>query len=81
MQVQASLIGELEQAIKSGSRDRRVALLRSITDLFLSGVNRLNDAQIDVFDDVLTHLAEKIESEALRELSERLAAVDKPRPT
>ncbi len=80
MQVQASLVGELEAAIKSGSRDRRVELLRRITDLFLSGVNRLNDEQIDVFDDVLTHLAEKIEAVALRELSERLAPVDKAPP-
>jgi uncharacterized protein (DUF2336 family) len=71
-----SLIVELEDAIKSGSPDRRVETLRRVTDLFLSDADRLNEAQIGVFDDVLVHLIQRIETRALAELSARLAPVD-----
>ena len=53
MQAGHSLISELEDAIQSGSKDKRVDSLRRITDLFVADANRLNDQQIDVFDDVL----------------------------
>jgi hypothetical protein len=53
MDASHSLIAELEDAIESGSKDKRVDTLRRITDLFVSGADRLNDQQIDVFDDVL----------------------------
>jgi uncharacterized protein (DUF2336 family) len=71
-----SLIAELEEAISGGSQPRRVETLRRITDLFLHGADRLNDAQIGVFDDVLMHLIERIEEKALAQLSARLAPVD-----
>ena len=62
-----SLISELEDAIQSGSKDKRVDSLRRITDLFVADANRLNDQQIDVFDDVLCHLIKRIEGKALEE--------------
>jgi uncharacterized protein (DUF2336 family) len=71
-----SLIAELEQAIGSGSQAKRVETLRRVTDLFLHGADRLNEAQIGVFDDVLMHLIERIEEKALAQLSARLAPVD-----
>jgi len=46
-----SLIIELEEAIQSGSKDKRVDALRRITDLFVADADRLTDQQIDVFDD------------------------------
>lgn len=70
-----SLIDELELAVRSGSPESRVNTLRRITDLFLHDANRLNDEQIAVFDDVLCHLAAKIETNALVELGKRLAPV------
>jgi uncharacterized protein (DUF2336 family) len=70
-----SLIAELEEAIDSGSKDRRVDALRRVTDLFVADADRLNDQQIDVFDDVLGHLIKRIEGKALAELSRRLGAV------
>jgi uncharacterized protein (DUF2336 family) len=76
MSLHQSLIGELESAIQSGSKEKRVATLRSVTDLFLSGADRFSEEQIDVFDDVLGHLIKRIESKALAELSERLAPVE-----
>jgi uncharacterized protein (DUF2336 family) len=71
-----SLIAELEDAIESGSKDKRVDTLRRITDLFVSDADRLNDQQIDVFDDVLGHLIKRIEGKALAELSRRLGPVN-----
>jgi uncharacterized protein (DUF2336 family) len=76
MSSQQSLIGELETAIASGSKDKRVDALRRVTDLFVASADRFTDQQIDVFDDVLAHLIKRIEGKALVELSNRLAPVN-----
>ncbi len=73
---QASLIDELEAAVKSGSPESRIKTLRRITDLFLHDADRLNDDQIKVFDDVLCLLTAKIEKSARLELAKRLAPFD-----
>lgn len=70
-----SIIVELEEAIHSGSQDRRVETLRRITDLFLSESDHLGEEQIGVFDQVLGHLIDKIETKARVELSERIGPV------
>ena len=70
------LISELEQAVRSGSQETRVRTLRRITDLFLGTKEKLSEEQIDVFDEVLSHLIARMESTALIELSERLAPVN-----
>jgi uncharacterized protein (DUF2336 family) len=70
-----SLIGELEQALQNGSPEKRIATLRRVTNLFLDEGNRLNEQQISVFDDVLLHLVQRIETKALVELSAGLAPV------
>jgi uncharacterized protein (DUF2336 family) len=75
MRARNSIIAELEDAIKSGSREKRVETLRRITDLFLNDADRFNEVQIGVFDDVLCHLIKRIETKALAELSGRLAPV------
>src|ERR1700733_8444110 len=71
-----SLIAELEDAIQSGSKDRRVDTLRRVTDLFVADADRLNDQQIEVFDDVLGHLIKRMEAKALAELSRRLGPIN-----
>jgi hypothetical protein len=71
-----SLISELEESLRKGSKDERVTSLRRVTDLFLATSDRLNDEQIDVFDDVLGRLMERLESKALAELSRRIAPID-----
>src|ERR1700688_643578 len=76
MEAGQSLISELEDAIESGSKDKRVDTLRRITDLFVSDADRLNDQQIDVFDDVLSHLIKRIEGKALAELSRPLGPIN-----
>jgi uncharacterized protein (DUF2336 family) len=72
-----SLIKELEDAVKGNSSERRVETLRRVTDLFLDDADRLNEQQITVFDDVLVHLIQRIESKALAQLSESLAPVSR----
>lgn len=67
------LIAELEDAVRSGSAERRVQMLRRVTDLFLSDADRLNENQIGVFDEVLGCLIERMESRALAQLSTTLS--------
>ncbi len=74
--VRRSLISELENAVQSGSKTDRLETLRKITDLFLTTSDRLNNEQIDVFDEVLGHLVRRMEARALKELSERLAPIE-----
>jgi uncharacterized protein (DUF2336 family) len=71
-----SLIAELDEAMQSGSSDRRMATLRRVTDLFLSQAGLYESEQIELFDDVLLRLIEHIETRALAELGERLAPVE-----
>ena len=68
-----ALFQELELAVSGGSSSRRVDMLRQITDLFLSDADRLNAAQVGVFDDVLVRLIERVEARALAQLSKRLS--------
>lgn len=76
MDVRHSLLGELEEAIQAGSRDKRIDTLRRITDLFLVAPAQLSAEQIGIFDDVLTHLVERVESRARAELARRLAPIE-----
>ena len=68
-----SLIAEIEGAVKGGSSQRRVRMLRQVTELFLSDADRLNEDLIGVFDEVLLRLIERTESRTLAELSAELA--------
>jgi uncharacterized protein (DUF2336 family) len=71
----SSLFDDLDAALQSGSSEKRAAMLRQVTDLFLSEADRLNEEQIGVFDGVLVQLIERIETRTLAEISERLAPV------
>ena len=71
-----SIIAELEDAVRSGSSEKRVDTLRQVTNLFLHDGERLSEDQVKVFDDVLCILVARVESRARAELSARLAPVD-----
>jgi uncharacterized protein (DUF2336 family) len=71
-----SVITELEEAMRTGSSQKRVNTLRQVTNLFLHDAERLSDEQIKVFDDVLCVLIAKVETRARAELSKSLAPVD-----
>jgi uncharacterized protein (DUF2336 family) len=75
MDARGSLIGELEQAIASGTAERRVASLWHVTDLFITGASRYSDEQISLFDDVIARLAAQIEVTARAKLARLLAPV------
>jgi len=70
------LIDDLETALQNGQHDRRISMLRRVTDLFVDSAPALDDDQVDVFGDVLTHLIKELESKVLAELGERLAPID-----
>jgi uncharacterized protein (DUF2336 family) len=72
----ASLIDDLENAIASGSEQKRIETLRRVTDLFAGGAELFSEQQVAVFDDVIGRLAEDIEVQARAELSRRLAPID-----
>ena len=71
----STLFDDLDAALQSGSSQKRVAMLRQVTDLFLSEADGLNEEQIGVFDDVLVQLIDRIEARTLAEISKRFAAV------
>jgi uncharacterized protein (DUF2336 family) len=76
-----SLIAEVEGAFASGSAEKQVHILRQVTDLFLAGASSYSARQVDLFDGVISRLAEKIETKARVELARRLAPVDNAPPT
>jgi uncharacterized protein (DUF2336 family) len=76
MQQPVSIIDELEEAVRSGSSAKRVSTLRQVTDLFLHDGERLSEEQIKVFDDVLCHLATRVETRVKAELGARLAPLE-----
>jgi uncharacterized protein (DUF2336 family) len=71
-----SMIAELEDAVRSGSSEKRVSTLRQVTDLFLHGGERLSEDQIKIFDDALCLLTARVETRAKAELSKRIASLD-----
>jgi len=73
----SSLVADIENALSDDAGERRHALLRRITGLFINQVPDLNEDHISVFDEVILCLALEIELAARMELSERLA--DLPR--
>jgi uncharacterized protein (DUF2336 family) len=75
MTAQASLIPEIDAALRRGPPQRRVETLDRITDLLLADADRLSDEQVALFDDVIGRLIVGIEPEALANLSQRLAPV------
>jgi hypothetical protein len=61
-----SIIAELEEAIRSGSSANQISTLRQVTDLFLRDADRLNEDQVRVFDDVLSHLVARVKTTTAR---------------
>ncbi|HET9413953.1 MAG TPA: DUF2336 domain-containing protein, partial [Pseudolabrys sp.] len=56
-----------------GSADKQADILRRVTDLFLAGADNYSDDHVDLFDGVISRIAEKIETKARAELAHRLA--------
>jgi uncharacterized protein (DUF2336 family) len=67
------LIAELDTALSHASDSRHLAILRRVTELFLSNSESFSDDYVAVFDDVIGRLIEKTDLAALIELSNRMA--------
>ena len=78
--VEQSLIAKLEGTFASGSPEKQLEILRHVTDLFLVGAKGYSDEQIDLFDGVISRLADRIEIRARIELANRLAPVENAPP-
>jgi uncharacterized protein (DUF2336 family) len=76
MDAAVSLIDELEMQLRCGTDSGRANILRRVTDLFLLNANGASEEHVDLFDDVMVRLIEKIEDRILAELSECLASID-----
>ena len=75
-----SLLDDVEAAFRKGTSESRATALRRITDLFLEGADTFGDEHIELFDDVLCELVDKIERMAIAELSVSIAPVAKAPP-
>ncbi|WP_460449924.1 DUF2336 domain-containing protein [Alsobacter sp. SYSU BS001988] len=67
------LPSDIAATLTSGGPERRLQTLRSVTDLFLKQAGMLHDEQVEIFDQVIGQLAQRIETYARAELAERLA--------
>jgi len=59
-----SLIAEIEGTFATGSAEKQAEIVRRVTDLFLADADSYSDEHVDVFDGVISRLAEKIETKA-----------------
>ena len=75
MNSSAHIVDELESALRAGSTERRIEVLRQLTDLFVSTASTLNPDHVELFDQVMDRLVHEIEDLAIAELSLRLAPV------
>lgn len=73
--ISQSLIDDLEDAIASGSREKRLNTLRRVTDLFVLGASQYSEEQVGIFDDVIDRLSRQIEVDARVQLAKRLAPI------
>jgi uncharacterized protein (DUF2336 family) len=74
--VPPDLFTELDGAVDQLPQ-RDAQILRQVTDLFLSNVDRLRESQIGAFDGLLVPLIGRIEATALIHLSEALSTMDR----
>jgi uncharacterized protein (DUF2336 family) len=73
--VQQSLIDQLEGVLASKNLSKRAEVLHRVTDLFIHGSGKFSSEQIDLFDEVMNTLMENIELAARVAFGSRLARV------
>ena len=69
------LIAELDSTLQRVSSSQQLVMLRRVTDLFVNGAGAFADEHVAVFDDVIGRLMDKVDRQALAELSNRLASI------
>ncbi|MGX1320622.1 uncharacterized protein (DUF2336 family) [Bradyrhizobium sp. USDA 377] len=82
MNLENSLIDQLEIALANPELSKRAELLRHVADLFVFGSGKFSDEQIDLFDEVMSTLLKNIECTARAAFGSRLSRLpDAPRRT
>lgn len=69
------IIDEIEFALRAGSSEKRAETLMRVTALFINDASKYAEKETKLFDDVMGHLINHVESRALVELSRRLAPI------
>lgn len=75
-----AFLQDVQSAIAQGSFARRAEILRAVTDMFVDQHPQYSDAEIEVFDEVITLLAGEIETSAKVLLASRLAPIPNAPP-
>ena len=75
MSASQSLVADLKDAIDGQPDDQRAGTLWRLADLFIQRAERLNEQQVELFDDVLYQLVGRIEGPVLAKLSGRLGPI------
>jgi uncharacterized protein (DUF2336 family) len=70
-----NLIDELEASFETSSIGRRAEMLQQVTNLFVADAGQYSEAQVALFDDVMSRLCAEIETVARAALARRLARV------
>lgn len=70
-----AVVSDVEAAVIGGDPERRRAMLRSVSGLFVGQAADLSEEQVAAFDVVIVRLARDIETNARAELAEQLADV------
>ncbi len=73
----ATLLPELEQAIRRGSSRKRADMAERVTDLFIEAADHFDPRHIALFDQILGRLAGEIEQRTLASISRRLAPLER----
>jgi len=71
---------EIDSTLSQRNAAQRTVILRQLTALFVAEAGALSVEHVAVFDEVMTRLIERIEHEALVELSERIAPIENAPP-
>src|ERR1700730_18050622 len=75
MSATQEVINQLECSLQSSSSSQRLQVLRSVTDLYLGGLETHSEENIELFDQVLNQLIDYVETQALARLSSQLAPI------
>ena len=62
---------KIEGRVHKPRTDKQAEILRRVTDLFMAGADNYSDEHVDLFDGVISRIAEKIETKARAELAHR----------
>ena len=75
-----ALISELDDTLSKSSSSKPATILRDIVRLFTAEAGVLTGDCIEVFDEILTRLVDKVDESALIELSSGIAAIPNAPP-